>query len=83
MIRKIILALALALTGAAAEARPVVAILADPSGVETTDLTAPYAIMAASGAVDVRVVSPSLAPAPLMPGMAWVKPRHSGGSTSP
>jgi putative intracellular protease/amidase len=80
MIRKIILALALALTGAAAEARPVVAILADPSGVETTDLTAPYAIMAASGAVDVRVVSPNLAPAPLMPGMAWVKPQETYAS---
>lgn len=60
-----------------ASARPVVAILADPSGVETTDLLAPYAIFSVSGAVDVKVVSPSLDPVPLMPGVAWVKPQET------
>ena len=60
-----------------ASARPVVAILADPSGVETTDLTAPYAIFSASGAVDVKVVSPTLKPVPLMPGVAWIKPQET------
>ena len=35
--------------------RPLVAILADPSGTETTDLIAPYAILAESGAVDVVI----------------------------
>jgi putative intracellular protease/amidase len=58
-------------------ARPVVAILADPSGVETTDLLAPYAIFSASGAVDVRVVSPNLDAVPLMPGVAWIKPQET------
>lgn len=60
-----------------ASARPVVAILVDPSGVETTDLTAPYAIFSASGAVDVKVVSSTMEPAPLMPGVAWVKPQET------
>lgn len=70
-------------------ARPVVAILADPSGTETTDLIAPYAILVESGAVDVEIVSPTLGPVPLMPGEGWVKPQatrvsfdraHPGGA---
>lgn len=76
MIRVWLAALLLLAAGPAA-ARPVVAILADPSGVETTDLTAPYAILTASGAVDVKVVSPTAAPVPLMPGVAWIKPQET------
>lgn len=56
-------------------ARPLVVILADPRGVETTDLIAPYAVLAESGAVEVKVVSPTLAPVQLMPGRAWVRPQ--------
>ncbi|WP_304171238.1 DJ-1/PfpI family protein [Phenylobacterium aquaticum] len=65
---------------AAGHARPLVAILADPSGTETTDLIAPYAILAESGAVDVQVVSSDLAPVPLMPGIGRVKPQASRDS---
>lgn len=56
-------------------AKPLVVILADQRGVETTDLIAPYAVLAESGAVDVRVVAPTLAPVRLMPGQAWVRPQ--------
>lgn len=56
-------------------AKPLVVILADQRGVETTDLIAPYAVLAESGAVDVRVVAPTLAPVRLMPGKAWVRPQ--------
>lgn len=76
MIGRCLAALLLLAAGPAA-ARPVVAILADPSGVETTDLMAPYAILTASGAVEVKVVSPTAAPVPLMPGVAWVKPQET------
>ncbi|MBP6878182.1 MAG: DJ-1/PfpI family protein [Phenylobacterium sp.] len=76
MIRLWLMALLLLVAGPAA-ARPVVAILADPSGVETTDLTAPYAILTASGALEVKVVSPTMAPVPLMPGVAWIKPQET------
>lgn len=69
------LAITLSLIFTVAHARPLVAILADPSGTETTDLIAPYAILMESGAVDVEIVSPTLAPVPLMPGVAWVKPQ--------
>jgi putative intracellular protease/amidase len=61
-------------------ARPLVAILADPSGTETTDLIAPYTILVESGAVDVEIVSPTMAPVPLMPGKGWVKPQASRAS---
>jgi transcriptional regulator GlxA family with amidase domain len=86
MIRRALFALSAALIGAAAgpasagHARPLVAILADPSGTETTDLIAPYAILAESGAIDVQVVSSDLAPVPLMPGVARVKPQASRDS---
>jgi putative intracellular protease/amidase len=69
------LAASIALVAPAAAARPLVVILADTSGTETTDLIAPYAILAESGAVDVKVVAASLAPAALMPGRAFVQPQ--------
>lgn len=56
-------------------AKPLVLILADQRGVETTDLIAPYAVLAESGAVDVRVIAPTRAPIRLMPGRAWVAPQ--------
>lgn len=73
------LGVAAVVAAAPAEARdrPLVAVLADPTGTETTDMIAPYAILAESGAVDVEIVSSTLAPVPLMPGVAWVKPHDS------
>lgn len=68
------LAAALALaTGAMA--KPLVVILAEAEGTETTDLLTPYAILAQSGAVEVKVVSETDALVRLMPGMAWVQPQ--------
>ena len=58
-----------------ATAKPLVVLLADAAGAEVTDLLAPYAILAESGAVDVRIVSSDLRPVRLMPGVAWVKPQ--------
>ncbi|MBL8554683.1 MAG: DJ-1/PfpI family protein [Phenylobacterium sp.] len=60
-------------TGAAA--RPLVVILAQAEGTEVTDLFTPYAILAESGAVDVRVVAASRRPARLTSGVAWVTPQ--------
>ncbi|MFN3521159.1 MAG: DJ-1/PfpI family protein [Phenylobacterium sp.] len=68
------LTLALTLAGGAA-ARPFVAILADPRGTVAPDVLAPYAILAESGAVEVKVVSPTRAPVRLTPGHAWVAPQ--------
>lgn len=56
-------------------AGPLVVILADARGTETTDLIAPYAVLAESGAVEVKILAPSLAPVRLMPGLAWVRPQ--------
>lgn len=67
--------LALTLNTAAAAAKPLVVILADARGTVATDLLAPYAILAESGAVDVKIVSATAAPARLTPGMAWVAPQ--------
>jgi putative intracellular protease/amidase len=60
---------------AGAAAKPLVAIVADADGTEITDLFTPYAILAESGAVDVKVVAASKQPARLMPGVAWVQPQ--------
>lgn len=60
---------------APAMARPLVVILADAEGTETTDLIAPYSILAESGAVEVKVVAATTAPIRLMPGMASVSPQ--------
>ncbi|MEW5685399.1 MAG: DJ-1/PfpI family protein [Pseudomonadota bacterium] len=68
------LTLALASTGAAA-AMPLVALVADVEGTEVTDLLTPYAILAESGAVEVKVVAADRRPARLMPGVAWVAPQ--------
>ena len=73
MVRLLVFLFAL-LAAAPSVAKPLVVILADPRGVETTDLIAPYAVLAESGAVDVRIVAPSLEPVRLMPGRAWVRP---------
>jgi putative intracellular protease/amidase len=58
-----------------AAARPLVVILADPKGTVATDVLTPYAILAESGTVDVRVVSPTAAPVRLTPGRAWLAPQ--------
>lgn len=63
------------LAGPPALARPLVVILADPRGTETTDLIAPYAVLSESGAADVRILAPSLAPVRIMPGRAWIRPQ--------
>jgi putative intracellular protease/amidase len=68
------LAAAFALATAAA-AKPLVVILADERGTVATDVMAPYAILAESGAVDVKVVSATTAPVRLMPGNAWLAPQ--------
>ncbi|WP_309092297.1 DJ-1/PfpI family protein [Phenylobacterium sp.] len=60
-------------TGAAA--KPLVVILAEPEGTEITDAFTPYAILAESGAVEVKIVAPSAGPVRLMPGVAWVAPQ--------
>jgi transcriptional regulator GlxA family with amidase domain len=71
-----LLALLFVLVAAApAGARPLVAILAEPRGTETTDLIAPYAVLAESGAVEVTIIAASLAPVRLMPGRAWIRPQ--------
>lgn len=57
------------------QARPLVVILADARGTVATDLLSPYAILAESGAVDVKVVSATLDPVRLTPGVAFVRPQ--------
>lgn len=70
------LAVGLALgLGGAASARPMVVLLADARGTVATDLLAPYAILAESGAVDVKVVAATRAPVRLLPGQAWAAPQ--------
>ena len=68
------LVLAAACAGSAA-ARPLVAIVSDADGTEVTDLFTPYAILAESGAVEVKVVAADRRPVRLMPGVAWVQPQ--------
>lgn len=60
---------------AAQAVKPLVVILADARGTVATDLMAPYAILAESGAVEVKVVSADRRPVRLTPGWAWVKPQ--------
>jgi hypothetical protein len=50
-------------------ARPVVAVLADNDGAETTDFLVPYGILARSGAADVFAVTPRQAPVRLRPAL--------------
>ncbi|KVU81305.1 DJ-1/PfpI family protein [Burkholderia ubonensis] len=49
--------------------RPLVAIVADNAGTETTDFIVPYSILKASGAVDVVAVSVDAGPVELMPAL--------------
>jgi putative intracellular protease/amidase len=74
MLRLLVFLLAL-MAGFPVLAKPLVVILADPRGTETIDLIAPYVVLAESGAVEVRIVAPTLAPVRLMPGLAWVRPQ--------
>ncbi|WP_374468977.1 DJ-1/PfpI family protein [Phenylobacterium sp.] len=76
MLSRLVAGLAAALilaTGAAA--RPMVVILADARGTVATDLLAPYAVLAESGAVDVKVVAATADPVRLTPGYAWLAPQ--------
>src|SRR6185295_1227613 len=62
------------LTAAPANARPLVAILAQNGGTEITDFLVPYGVIASSGAADVQAVSTEegaveLVPGPGLPGM--------------
>ncbi|WP_423395305.1 DJ-1/PfpI family protein [Burkholderia sp. LMG 21824] len=50
-------------------ARPLVAIVADNAGTETTDFVVPYSILKASGAVDVVAVSTDAGAVELMPAL--------------
>lgn len=51
-------------------ARPVIAVLADNDGTETTDFIVPYAVLAASEAADVVVVAPEDRAIKLTPALA-------------
>lgn len=50
--------------------RPVIAVVADNDGTETTDFVVPYAVLAASGAADVFAVAPEARPIKLTPALA-------------
>ncbi len=50
-------------------ARPLVAIVADNVGAETTDLLVPFNVLSRAGLADVMVVAPSDAPIQLMPAL--------------
>lgn len=76
MLARLIAGLASALLlGAPALAKPLVVILADARGVVAPDLMAPYAILAESGAVEVKVVAEGAGPVRLTPGHAWLQPQ--------
>lgn len=79
MFRLLVFLVAL-LAGSPVLARPLIVILADQRGTETTDLIAPYAVLAESGAVDVRILARSLEPVRLMPGRAWIRPQATYGA---
>jgi putative intracellular protease/amidase len=55
--------------------KPLAVILADRRGVEAPDLLTPYAILAESGAVEVKVVSATAEPVRLTEGFAWLSPQ--------
>ncbi|MBD0417473.1 DJ-1/PfpI family protein [Oryzicola mucosus] len=50
--------------------RPLVAILADNRGSETTDLMVPYAVLSRAGIADVIVVAPDRSPIIMMPALS-------------
>ena len=82
MLRLFLLLLVLA-GGSPTLARPLVAILAEPRGTATTDLIAPYAVLAESGAIDVRIVAAGMTPIRLMPGQAFVRPQATYADLRP
>jgi putative intracellular protease/amidase len=49
--------------------RPVIAVVAENDGTETTDFIVPYAVLAASGAADVFAVAPEKRPIKLVPAL--------------
>lgn len=51
-------------------ARPVIAVLAENDGTETTDFIVPYAVLAASGTADVFAVAPKAGPIKLVPALS-------------
>jgi len=59
--------------------RPVVAIVADNRGSETTDLMIPYAVLTRSGVADVIVVAPDPSPIALMPALS-IQPQSTLGA---
>jgi putative intracellular protease/amidase len=63
------------LIASGAAARPLVVILGDSRGAEAADLLAPFAILAESGAIEVKVVSATPERIRLTPGMAWLEPQ--------
>jgi putative intracellular protease/amidase len=50
-------------------ARPVIAVVAENDGTETTDFIVPYAVLAASGTADVFAVAPENRPIKMMPAL--------------
>lgn len=54
---------------------PFAVILADRRGVEAPDLLTPYAVLAESGAVEVRVIAATAEPVRLTKGSAWLTPQ--------
>lgn len=58
-----------------AKTRPLAVILADRRGVEAPDLLTPYAILAESGAIEVKVVAAAAEPVRLTEGVAWLSPQ--------
>jgi putative intracellular protease/amidase len=57
------------------DGRPLVVVLADAEGTEAPDLLVPFAILAESGAVEVKIVSATPVPVRLTEGVAWVAPQ--------
>jgi putative intracellular protease/amidase len=51
-------------------ARPLIAVIAENDGTETTDFIVPYAVLKASGAADVLAVAPKQAPIKLVPALS-------------
>jgi putative intracellular protease/amidase len=51
-------------------ARPVIAVVAENDGTETTDFIVPYAVLAASGAADVFAVAPENRPIRMVPALS-------------
>src|SRR5687767_13823307 len=70
MLRLTILLMVMACSAPSAPKRPVVAVIADNDGTETTDFIVPYAVLARSGVADVLAVAPEDRPIRLTPALA-------------